>query len=194
VTRNWEPTPRLKPIQRKALLDALNSPTGRKANGAAQAIIQSPDPALLPGIVRILLHGKRLHNRIEAAYAMRGMRGTNGRDGAATLEKILANRKEKAYLRAFVAETLADRHRPTSHDVVLRNLADPSAQVRFWCAFALGQMRDRNALPLLASIAENDHRIVRGWWAVSKEARDAIRLIKNGRGIRWCARCPRTKQ
>jgi hypothetical protein len=39
------------------LLDALNSRSGLKANGAAHGIIQSPDPALLPGIVRTLLHG-----------------------------------------------------------------------------------------------------------------------------------------
>jgi hypothetical protein len=47
VTRNWDPPPRSKRIQRKALLDALNSRSGLKANGAARAIIQSPDPALL---------------------------------------------------------------------------------------------------------------------------------------------------
>ena len=44
---------------------------------------------------------------------------------------------------------------------------------------------------MLRELAESDHRVVRGWWAVSKEARDAIRNInrKNGWGIRFCALC-----
>ena len=125
---------------------------------------------------------------MEAAYAMRGIRGVKGTE---TLESLLSNRSEHPHLRAVVAETLAHRHRPASHAVLLRNVTDPSREVRFWCAFALGQMRERKALPMLRALVEGDHRLVRGWWTVSKEARDAILNIsrKDGWGIRFCARC-----
>jgi HEAT repeat protein len=111
--------------------------------------------------------------------------------GTGTLEKVLSNRSENPRLRAFVAETLAHRHRPSSHNVLLRNVTDPSREVRFWCAFALGQMRERKALPLLRVLAERDHRVVRGWWTVSKEAADAIANItrRKGWGIRFCPLC-----
>ncbi len=186
-SRGSEQRQPLTPKQRRMLVHALNG-NPLNANNASRDIFQSPDPALLPGILRVLRQGRKLHNRVEAAYAIGAIGGVTG---TATLEKILSNRSENPHLRAFVAETLAHRHRPSSHPVLLRNLTDPSREVRFWCAFALGQMREREALPLLTTLAERDHRLVRGWWEVSKEARDAIRNIKRkeGWGIRFCARC-----
>ncbi len=174
--------------ERKALLDALNKGSLHKANIAGRCISETRDPIFLPGILRVLRQGRKLHNRVEAAYAIRGFQGVKG---TATLEKILCNSAESPHLRAFIAETLAHRHRPSSHTVLLRNLNDPSREVRFWCAFALGQMRERRALPTLKALADEDSRLVRGWWTVSKEARDAIRNINrnNRSGNRFCARC-----
>ena len=40
------------------------------ADGAARAISLDRDPALLPGLVWTLRHGRRTHNRVEAAYAL----------------------------------------------------------------------------------------------------------------------------
>jgi HEAT repeat protein len=179
---------RVTPKERKVLLDALNNGSQLQANIAGRRITETRDPAFLPGVLRVLRQGRKLHNRVEAAYVIRGM---DGAKGTASLEKILRNSAESPRLRAWVAETLAHRHRPSSHDVLLRNLNDPSRDVRFWCAFALGQMRESKALPLLKALVHEDTRMVRGWWTVSKEARDAIRNItrKKGWGIRFCARC-----
>ena len=170
------------------MLDALNNGSLHEAKIAGRRISETRDPIFLPGILRVLRQGRKLHNRVEAAYVIRAMDGTTG---TATLEKILCNPAESHHLRAFVAETLAHRHCPSSHAVLLKNLNDPSREVRFWCAFALGQMRERKALPMLKALAEQDSRIVRGWWTVSKEARDAIRNInrKDRRGIRFCTKC-----
>jgi HEAT repeat protein len=159
------------------------------ANGAARAIAGDNDPALLPGLVWTLRHGRRTHNRVEAAYALGFMTGT---EGTAALESALSNKSENTKVRAFAAETLAHRHRRGSHAVLLRNLQDPSREVRFWCAFALGQMREKKALPALSRLAESDHRVLRGWWAVSKEAKDSIAEIEHPtrRGNRRCTFCP----
>jgi HEAT repeat protein len=136
-----------------------------------------------------LRHGRRTHNRVEAAYALGFMTGIKG---TAALESALSNKSENTKVRAFAAETLAHRHRRGSHAVLLRNLQDPSREVRFWCAFALGQMREKKALPALSRLAECDHRILRGWWAVSKEAKDAIAEIEQPPhwGRRDCVFCP----
>jgi len=174
--------------QRSALLQAVNSGSLQEANAAGRRISETRSPAFLSGLLRVLRDGRKLHNRVEAAYVIRAIDGVKG---TATLERILTNRAESTHLRAFVAETLAHRHRPSSHAVVLANLSDPSREIRFWCAFALGQMRERKALPMLEQTAKDDSRLVRGWWTVSKEARDAIRDIegKKGWGIRHCALC-----
>jgi HEAT repeat protein len=105
---------------------------------------------------------------------------------------LLPGLAENTKVRSFAAETLAHRHRRGSHAVLLRNLQDPSREVRFWCAFALGQMREKKALPALSRLAECDHRILRGWWAVSKEAKDAIAEIEQPPhwGRRDCVFCP----
>jgi hypothetical protein len=178
------------PEQRKSVLAGLNSRSIDKVWEAGQAIWADPDPALLRGMIWTLRHGRAEHNRVEAAYGLRIM---PGRAGVATCECVLSNKSESTHVRAYVAETLADRRRPASHNVLLRNLKSPSAEIRFWCAFGLGQMRERKALPMLRWLADTDHRVVRGWWAVSRESRDAIAEIesKTRRGWQRCMFCPR---
>jgi HEAT repeat protein len=175
--------------RRKAVLADLNHRLMLTARGAAKAIAADNDPALLPGLVRTLRHRRRTHNRVEAAFALSFMAGTKG---TAVLESALSNKSENTKVRAFAAETLAHRHRRGSHGVLLRNLQDPSCEVRFWCAFALGQMREKQAVPALRCLAESDHRNLPGWWAVSKEAKDAIAEIERPvrRGSRRCIFCP----
>jgi len=177
------------PERRKAVLADLNHRSMLTAHGAARAIAEDNDPALLPGLVRTLRHGRKTHNRVEAAYALSFMTGT---EGTGALESTLSNKSENTRVRAFAAETLAHRHRRGSHAVVLRNLRDPSREVRFWCAFALGQMREKKALPALSRLAGSDHRLLRGWWAVSKEAKDSITEIERRTpvGSRRCIFCP----
>ena len=57
-------------------------------------------------------------------------------------------------------------------------LSDPSAEVRFWSAFALGSMRYQAALPALQKIARTDKEMFSNWWTVGQEAADAVDAIK----------------
>ena len=90
-------------------------------------------------------------------------------------------KSEHARVRGEAAEALAHCHRKESHDVLLAGLLDPSKEVRFWCAFALGEMGNRQAIPTLKRIVATDKRIVKGWYSVAKEAADAVRNIEKGR-------------
>ena len=172
--------------QRREVLKRLNSISTFKANDAAREIANDPDPALIPHLIETLRRGKRVYNRIEAAYALQFLRG-NAKTIIA-LERALSNKSESPKVRAFAAESLALNHRKRSHSVLLRNLRDPSSDVRFWCAYSLGEMHDRKALTSLRRLAETDHRVVKGWWKVSKEARDAIKNIEGNRK-RKCLFC-----
>jgi HEAT repeat protein len=121
-------------------------------------------------------HGKRMMNRIAAAYALNIMRG---KGAISALEKAVGNRKEHPKVRGQAAEALANGHRRKSHRVLLQNLSDPSEDVRFWCAFSLAEIGDGEAIPRLRELVEKDHRVVRGFWSVSREAKWAIRQIQS---------------
>lgn len=87
---------------------------------------------------------------------------------------ILDSSHEPADLRGEAAEALGYLADPGSLETLLRAAGDPAADVRFWAVFALGELRDERARPLLEEMARSDHAEVEGWWAVSKEARDAL--------------------
>ncbi len=61
---------------------------------------------------------------------------------------------------------------------LVRMLGDPSPEVRFWCCFALGQMRATRAIAALQHLADTDNAICPNWWHVRDEAADAIADIE----------------
>ena len=106
--------------------------------------------------------------------------------------EVLQNQEETAGLRGQAAEGLAYLFGPCAgarHDRRQRvyrvagqklvvTLSDPSAEVRFWSAFALGSMRYRAALPALQKLARTDKEMFSNWWTVGEEAADAVDSIK----------------
>lgn len=58
-------------------------------------------------------------------------------------------------------------------------LRDPEPEVRFWAAFALGNLGNEPAtLPALRAIAGKDEGRFGNWWTVGEEASDAIDRIE----------------
>lgn len=117
-----------------------------------------------------------------------------GEAATRALEKALANKREHPKVRGQAAESLAHNHRPDSHRILRENLKHPSKEVRFWCAYALAEMADEDALIALRELATSDYRVVRGFWSVSLEANAAIRIIreemkKRGRRHKACLFC-----
>jgi len=145
---------------------------------AAVAIWNDSDQHLEPSLIWTLRKGSRPFNRAAAAYAMQMV---CSQKTILALEQAFRNKSEHARVRGEAAEALAHCHRKESHDVLLAGLLDPSKEVRFWCAFALGEMGDRRAIPTLKRIVATDKRIVKGWYSVAKEAADAVRNIEKGR-------------
>jgi HEAT repeat protein len=101
-----------------------------------------------------------------------------GEAATRALEKALANKREHSKVRGQAAESLAHNHRPDSHRILRENLKHPSKEVRFWCAYALAEMADEDALIALWELATSDYRVVRGFWSVSLESNAAIRIIR----------------
>jgi HEAT repeat protein len=177
----------MNPDNRRKLLAALNGRSRSDALEAAKEIWTEPDPSLIRPVVETLQCGRSPFNRSAAAYALQVLGSPKC---VPALERAVSNKSENAGVRGYAAEALAHFHRKASHPILLKALKGPSKEVRFWCAFALGQMGDADALPALKELAAKDHRVVRGWWAVSKEAADAIHTIEHKRRKR-CQFCIR---
>lgn len=154
---------------------SLNARTQIAAFEAAKFLYDKAGPELEGGLIHILKNGRRPFNRAAAAYVMQMV---TTKKTIAALERRVADEAESPRVRGEAAEALAHSHRRKSHDVLLKNLNDKSKDVRFWCAFALGQMAERRAVPILSRLADSDRRLVRGFHAVSQEAKDAIRNIE----------------
>jgi HEAT repeats len=187
--------PRWRAMRVRSSLERLNSRSSIEAYEGAKDILQKGDPVMLPSVIKTLLQGERVLNRAAAAYALSL---TRGKTQIRALERTVANRREHARVRGQAAESLAHNHQPESHRVVRENLNDPSKEVRFWCAYSLAQMADEEALDPLKRLAESDHRVVHGFWAVSKEAKAAVRTIRkemkeNGKRREPCLYCSKAK-
>jgi HEAT repeat protein len=163
--------------QRKRIVSGLNGRTRMEAIEAAKTIWEDSDPGFERPLIRTLKEGRRPFNRAAAAYAMQMV--TTPKTVVA-LERAVRNKWEDPDVRGYAAEALAHGHRPKSHDVLLAALEEPNENVRFWCAFALGQMAEKRALPSLKRIVATDKTIVKGWYTVAKEAADAIATIEKG--------------
>ena len=183
-----------RPLRRIRVPDSLERLNGRssvEAYEGAKWIWEKDDPNVQPSVINTLLHGQRVLNRAAAAYALSLM---HGKAAIPALERAVANKREHPKVRGQAAESLAHNHRPESHRILRQNLNDASKDVRFWCAYSLAEMADHDALIPLKRLARDDHRIVRGFWSVSREARASIRIIRkamreDGRRRKPCLFC-----
>jgi HEAT repeat protein len=159
---------------------------------AAKEIWERDDPDTLRSVISTLRHGERVLNRTAAAYALNLM---HGQGAIPALENAVRNKGEHPKVRGQAAESLAHNHRKKSHGVLLRSLTDPSKEVRFWCAYSLAQMGERDALGPLRKLAATDHRMLKGFWSVSREAKWAIRTIQKQMHLsKRCLFCSKTQK
>ncbi len=156
-------------------VENLNSPTQKRAFEAAVFLYRHADERVEQPLIKMLRRGRRPFNRAAAAFVMQMVRTG---PIVSALEQAVSNIDESVRVRGEAAEALAHNHRRKSHNVLLANLEDRSKDVRFWCAFALGEMAEQRAVPALTRFAKTDQRVVRGFRSVSQEATDALRNIE----------------
>lgn len=148
---------------------------------AAQVLSETRGRRARQGLERLLASHERADVRAKAAWAL-GFH-PQGPQAAESLLRTLRDRDEDADVRAHAAEALghlADRLGERERDVLgalLHGLRDSAPEVRFWSAFALGNLGDEAAIPALELLAARDEESVPGWWSIRKEANDSIKQI-----------------
>ena len=174
----------------KRVVAGLNARSQVEAFEAAKFVWNDTDVRIERALIKTLKRGARPFNRAAAAHALGAM--LRRPEVIAALEHAVDDKSENPRVRGEAAEALHLNHRKKSHDLLLRNLTDPSKEVRFWCAYTLGQMTEHRAIPALERLSVSDNRVVKGFHSVAKEAADAIETIKtkkSGRRNQGCTFC-----
>lgn len=144
---------------------------------AAKALGVLKPKSLVPKLISSL-KSNSIEHRSAAAYALGMMREPRA---VTYLEAILADENESPRVRGHAAEALAYLKKRRSFTVLLAALKDPKAEVRWWAAFALGELGDKRALPELKRVASVDKGRARSGSSVRSEARRACdRLSERG--------------
>jgi HEAT repeat protein len=142
---------------------------------AARALSRIGDERAIEPLIR-LLADREYEVRKSAIYAL-GWIGDERAIGP--LVNVMKDQNESPTVRGVAAEAFANIGDKSGVEPLIDALEDSSAEVRFWAAFALGQLGDPRALPKLERLVATDKEIVLGWWSVSKEAAEAIEAIKS---------------
>jgi HEAT repeat protein len=157
------------------LLSAFNDQDSRLSWEAAKSLAIVRSKRALRPLIITLVEAEDSNKRQAAAYALGWL---CDKRAVEPLLKTLTQRSEDERVRSQAAESLGFLKDKRAAGPLIVALKDPSTEVRFWSAFALGQLGDRRALPQLKRLATTDKTILDGWWEVSKEASDAIACIR----------------
>lgn len=164
-------------VDHEKLLGTLESGTREEIWEAAKAL-----EALVLDISLVLLRrlkdSPKTDTRAAAAYVLGFGHFASAR---IPLEEVLEDANEDSFVRGHAAEALAYIGDRESAKVLLRQMEDPDPGVRYWCIFALGQLRDERALPALKRVAESPEDQFYESHSLRAEARDAIAEIEERR-------------
>ena len=157
------------------LLNAFNDPDSHLSWEAAKSLAMLKSKRALRPLIAALREAADTNKRQAAAYALGWLCDQRAVEA---LIGTLNNRREDAGVRGQAAESLGNLGDKRAVGPLIAVLKDASTEVRFWSAFALGQLQDRRALPELTRLANIDRAILDGWWEVGREASDAIARIR----------------
>lgn len=159
------------------LTAALHDADTRLRGEAARALGALGSPRVVPELIAALQTDADADTRMAAAYALGLLGDPRGVD---PLLSKLADTAEDAGVRGSAAEALIGPGEQRVVPPLIAALSDSSVEVRFWAAFALGQLGDSTALSELERLARTDNQTLPGWWSVGKEAAAAIERITAG--------------
>jgi len=158
-----------------ALLAALTAAASARRQAAAHALGELDVKAAVQPLIVTMRSDASDDVRQAATYAL-GLIGA--KRALSPLIAVLADQTNSPGLRGMAAEALSDVRDRRAVPALLGALGDVSPEVRFWAAFALGELGDPQALPELERIAATDRAPVAGRGTVRKEAEAAIQRIR----------------
>jgi HEAT repeat protein len=126
-------------------------------------------------LIDFLLEAEAPEKRAAAAYAL-GLIGD--KKALDALLQALLNQNEAATVRGYAAEALAFLGDTRAVIPLIDSLRDRLPEVRFWSAYALGEIGDERASADLKRLIATDEGILPGWGKISEEAANAVESIQ----------------
>jgi len=158
------------------LLRALRDPDSRLRVEAAFSLGTLGNRRAVRALIGTLKDDLDANIRMAAAHSLGEL--DDKRSSDALLEK-LGDSNEDPRVRGQAAEALGRTARAIPD--LIRALEDSSVEVRYWAAFALGELGDSAALPALERLAQSDDAIRPGSGSIKEEALAAIEGIRRSR-------------
>jgi HEAT repeat protein len=163
-----------RPCDLPLLIAVLEDPDPRLRGEAARSLGTFADTNAIPYLVRTLLQDSEENVRTSAAASLSLLGGS---EIVAPLLQVLGNVTEAPSVRGAAAEALAHTFDARAVAPLIEALSSAATEVRFWAAFALGELGDETALRALRSAAATDDGTLPGWGSVRQEASEAIRSV-----------------
>jgi HEAT repeat protein len=157
------------------LASALHDPDPHLRAEAARSLGALGSVRAVPELLAALQADPDLDTRIGAAHSL-GLLGDHR--AVDPLLAKLADKSEHPRVRGVAAEALTGPREHRAVPLLITALDDPSVEVRFWAAFALGELGDPAALSALERLAQTDDAVLPGWRSVKDEAAAAIDSIR----------------
>jgi putative membrane-bound dehydrogenase-like protein len=146
------PPPRLGEADTKELVSTLEHPGGWWRDTAHRLIYERQDPVAVPLLRRLFRESANPLARMHALWSLKGMGALQDSDLTRGLDDSSSGVRTHA---VRLAESRVGRS-PRLFQKVMALTGDEDPGVRLRVALALGESKDRGALPGLARIAQND--------------------------------------
>lgn len=161
-----------------ALLEVFSGQNITLSLEAAKSLGILKSKRAVPVLIEELRKGNNVDKRTASAYALGLLLDERAID---PLVSVLKNKNDSPKVRGGAAEALIwfGKKRKRVVDALINGLEDASVEVRFWSAFALGELKIRRAANKLERLAAEDDEVLPGWWSVSKEASNALDRIRS---------------
>ena len=145
---------------------------------AAKSLGMLKSKRAVPALIEELVKGGNADKRTASAYALGLLFDERAID---PLLSVMNNKNDSPKVRGGAAEALIwfSKKRKRVVDAFINGLEDASVEVRFWSAFALGEMKVKRAISKLERLAAEDDEVLPGWWSVGKEASNALDRIRS---------------
>jgi HEAT repeat protein len=162
----------------RALLEVFSEQNINLSLEAAKSLGMLKSKRAVPVLIEELRKGNNVDKRAASAYALGVLLDERAID---PLVSVLKNKNDSPKVRGAAVEALIwfGKKRKRVVDALINGLEDASVEVRFWSAFALGEMKVRRAANKLERLIAEDDEVLPGWWSVSKEASDALDRIRS---------------
>ncbi len=140
-----------------------------------KALGQIQDTSVIPTLANLLLSSAESFRRAAAAHALGSLEEPSA---VAALRSALRLSDLAPNVRGMAAEALGLQRSREAVDDLIQCLQDAAPEVRYWSAYALGQIGDQLAMSPLRHVAESDHVTVEPWGTVAECAREALGEIE----------------